>query len=574
MQRSLCAQSVIFAATAGLSGPALLAQHCDPPADLILANLAGEQVQPKAASVVDAADYVAWFDNASGGYDVRLQRLDARGNETFAHNGLLIADRNFSSTQDYGLATDAAGHALLAFRDDRFGGVRITAQRIAPDGSMPWGPGGVQFANGSDFVASPKIAATSDGHVVVAWTNESTVRLQRLDASGNVLWMSDVVLSDPNASLSLCDLKPALDGGVIASWVRSASFNSPKHLYAQRLDADGNLLWGANHVAVFDGGSLQFGNFPPMVSDGSGGAVFAWYSTSGSLQCFVQRLDADGNEVFPHNGVPVSINPLQDRVSPSAAFDSNTGETYVFWMEQRNAQSERGVYGQRFDASGARQWGDNGVVIRPVSPSTDFRSINAAFTAGGAMASFIESAGFGNDAVRAAGLDPAGDFTWSPAVVDVTPGGVERARLVSTAGSASGRITLVWQHGSTGSSDLHAQAIRIGTGTLGWAPLDLLLSGSCPGAVTITVRDCTPGRRVAILHARGAGSLRIPDGNPCAGTRLCLNATAQVGAILDADRSGWVRLMRQLPPAACAGRVLIQAIDVTTCGTSRPAATP
>jgi len=190
------------------------------------------------------------------------------------------------------------------------------------------------------------------------------------------------------------------------------------------------------------------------------------------------------------------------------------------------------------------------------------------------MVGFIESAGFGNDAVRAAGLDPAGSFTWSPAIVDVTPGGLERARLVSAAGSASGRITLVWQHGASGSADLHAQAIRIGTGMLGWVPLDLLLSGSCPGAVTITVRDATPGRRVAIIHARGAGSLRIPDGNPCAGPRLCVNATAQLGAIVDADRSGMVRLTRQLPPIACGGRVLIQAIDLTTCGTSRAVATP
>ncbi len=574
MSRFCFSFAVVVAVAGGSVEPIASAQnYCGPAVDMILSDLSGEQVQPKVVGTLDGGAYVSWFDNATGGYDVRLQRLDAQGNEVFAHDGLLIADRGFSSTQDYGLAVDDADHALLTFRDDRFGGTRITAQRIAPDGSMPWGGNGVQFGNGTDFVASPKIAAVSDGDIVMAWTNESTVRLQRLDAAGNILWNNDVVLSDPSASYSLSDLKATLDGGVIASWVRSASFNSPKHLYAQRIDAAGNLAWNVNHVAVFDGGSLQFGNFPPMVADGSGGAVFAWYSTSGSLQCFVQRLDADGHEIFAHNGVPVSTNGNQERVSPSAAFDPDTNETYVFWMEQRNAQSERGVYGQRLDASGSRLWSNNGLEIRPVSPSMDYRSINGVFSAGGAMVGFIESAGFGNDAVRAAGLDPAGSFTWSPAIVDVTPGGLERARLVS-AGSASGRITLAWQHGASGSADLHAQAIRIGTGTLGWVPLDLIVSGTCPGPVTITVRDATPGRRVAIIHARGAGSLRIPDGNPCAGTGLCVNATAQLGAILDADRSGMVRLTRQLPPPACGGGVLIQAIDLTTCGTSRAVETP
>ena len=38
-------------------------------------------------------------------------------------------------------------------------------------------------------------------------------------------------------------------------------------------------------MKVFDGGSLQFGEFPYFLSDGNGGAVFAWYSSSPSLQC-------------------------------------------------------------------------------------------------------------------------------------------------------------------------------------------------------------------------------------------------------------------------------------------------
>ena len=43
---------------------------------------------------------------------------------------------------------------------------------------------------------------------------------------------------------------------------------------AQKLDATGALLWGAGHVAVFDGGSLQFGNFPDFVTDGAGFGIW------------------------------------------------------------------------------------------------------------------------------------------------------------------------------------------------------------------------------------------------------------------------------------------------------------
>ena len=53
----------------------------------------------------------------------------------WAHNGILVADRGFSSTQDYDLDVDTSGHAVICFRDDRFGGTKITAQRFAPDGT-------------------------------------------------------------------------------------------------------------------------------------------------------------------------------------------------------------------------------------------------------------------------------------------------------------------------------------------------------------------------------------------------------------------------------------------------------
>lgn len=64
-----------------------------------------EQVQPKMVATGDGGFYVSWFDS-NNGYSVYLQRLSAAGVEQWAHNGLLVAARNFTSTQDYGLAID------------------------------------------------------------------------------------------------------------------------------------------------------------------------------------------------------------------------------------------------------------------------------------------------------------------------------------------------------------------------------------------------------------------------------------------------------------------------------------
>src|SRR5262245_1821552 len=121
---------------AALPRPAAAQWVDDPMVNLEIADGPNEQTQVKLAPTSDGGTYVGWFDNATGGYDVRLQRLDPAGNELWPHNGVLIADRGFSSTTDWDLAVDAGDEAYLTFRDDRLTGIQITATRVNGSGAQ------------------------------------------------------------------------------------------------------------------------------------------------------------------------------------------------------------------------------------------------------------------------------------------------------------------------------------------------------------------------------------------------------------------------------------------------------
>ncbi len=463
---------MLILGTALLAAPAA-AQWSDT-ANLSVADNSGEQVQPKTVATSDGGHYVSWFDNSTGGYDVYLQRVDAAGVEQWAHNGVLVADRGFSSTQDYGLDVATDGSALLVFRDDRFGGEQITAARVMTDGTLAWGVNGVQLTSDAAFHAAPGIAGTSGGNMVVAWTNDSVVKLQSLDAAGTPLWGAGVTLSD-SAGLSFADIHGSTAGGVILSWVRAAGFSSPKILHCQKLDVTGSALWnGGNSIALFDTSSLQFGNFPDFITDGSGGAVFSWY-TSGPLQCFAQRILADGTEAFPHNGSPGSTNMSNTRVSPDAAFDPATNRTYLFWTEMNSGQSQRGVSGQCFDANGAAQWSATGAELLPLS-GNDRGFVQAALLGDGVAVGVIDSASFGNDTIRAARVNSDGTFAWAPALVDVSHDVADLGRLAMIA-TDTDEVVLAWQH----DNDIRAQNLN-GDGSMGPSgspcPADFDSSGS------------------------------------------------------------------------------------------------
>ncbi len=96
---------------------------------------------------------------------------------------------------------------------------------------------------------------------------------------------------------------------------------------------------------------------------------------------------------------------------------------------------------------------------------------------------------------------------------------------------------------------------------------DLSISGTCPGEVTFTISGWEPESNVAVLFSTAPGSLRIPGGYTCAGTRLGLSPrNIRVLINFHTDEFGYASYALRLPAGACRGSS--QAISLDTCSTS------
>ena len=224
----------------------------DPDTNLVIADRVQDQVHPKLAPTGDGGFYVGWYDDAAGGYDVALQRLDAAGVELWGHNGIIVADTGFEWVEagGYDLTVDAAGDALLAFCDDRGGTEHITVARIAPDGTMPWGEDGVVVDAGPVRTA-PAIASTTDDQVVVAWSHDKAIRVRRLDLAGRAVWPAGVTIASmqnrlgPQAAIVRCmPNTPALLGCGASGLFANDNCSAQQREFAQRvLAAVGITCW-------------------------------------------------------------------------------------------------------------------------------------------------------------------------------------------------------------------------------------------------------------------------------------------------------------------------------------------
>jgi hypothetical protein len=448
--------------------------------NLVLADRSNEQVQPKLAATADGGFYASWFDNSSGGYDVYLQRLDVTGTEQWAHNGVLVANRDLSSTQDYGLDIDASGNALLAFGySDGTGTLQVLAQKVAPDGSLLWGSPGIFLSADAGGTNAAKISATGDGNVAVAWSaSDGSVVVQKLDPDGNPLWAGGGISIVPSSGLFfLADLHGDSDGNVIVSWV--PNIGSAHELWTQKLSAaDGSNLWGASPVQVFNGtgGALQFGNFPYFIYDGSGGAVFVWYTVGATGAVRVQHILADGSAAFAQNGVLASTSTSQNHFEPDGAYDAVSGDIYALWREtDASTQTHVGVYAQRIDNTGARQWGNNGKVLVPLSLLDQTQMVALPVAGGGMLAAWASNDAPNPMPIHVARLDTAGNYVWPAQVVDITTEANDVGRLTGALSSA-GYAAYAWTaNAASFSGDIHAQNINPDA-TLGVEVLDRIFA--------------------------------------------------------------------------------------------------
>jgi len=471
-----CLASIVVLAIISnvLPGAARAQWSSDPSNNLSVGDGAGDQVQPKIAPTSDGGCYISWYSNAGGGYDVRMQRLNNRGEEQWAHNGILIADRSVSSTVDYGMVSDGV-NAIIVFNDDRIVPNQITAQKVDPSGTLLWNDAaGVNVGPGSTGGSPPSIARLSDGGFGVIWngtTAPTQTQIQKLDSNGALQWtqisQGDPVVGTPRP-FQASDVQAADAGGLIAWFVRCSGSNcvtSAKHLYAQKYDGTGAPQWGAGlPIAIYTASGLSTGYFPKFLPDGAGGGVFGWYEGGLNRDAFIQHVLSDGTLKFPSPIANTGATPGRIRIGAGLAYDQASGIYYLASTETDSAtQSQNSVFVQKFDAAGARQWGDTGLTLLPATNTTQPSFVQAQLLGDGVAVYYMKTTSALTHVVAGAHVDAEQTIVWD--VLAASNGGEGKSRLTSAI-SACGYHIVAFGNGSAGSNDVRAQNVRA-DGTFG-----------------------------------------------------------------------------------------------------------
>jgi hypothetical protein len=338
----------------------------------------------------------------------------------------------------------------------------------------------------------------------------SRLYAQRIDASGQLMWSGPVSVSTDTTHASRPQVDADGAGGVVIAW---SSFRSvTDDVYAQHIDAGGTRLWGDAGVAVAP--STTFTRFlPGVVSDANGGAVVVWLQfhpaaagervTAIRQDLFAQRLDGNGAAQWAADGQQLSLN-MHLGSQDTVCTDGAGGAYVVYYGDSLRVQHVTVAGGLPWGPAGLAMTNANVFLWTPMVRSPD----------GGVIVCWGPYATY--PLVAAQSIRPDGQLRWGPQGVMVSTASSVHS-YPALAADPYGGATFAWSDtrngGNFSNADIYAQ--RVGaSGTLG-LPAEpphairlALASAPCParGADPVQLRFALPadGRvRLALYDLSG-----------------------------------------------------------------------
>jgi hypothetical protein len=327
-----------------------------------ICDLDEHQLYARVAAGHEGISYVVWTDfRSTSDYDIYAQKLDSHGKELWTVGGIPLLSG--PAHQIYPrIISDGEDGFIIIWEQQTTGPIyAIKAQKYDVDGSEQWNSGGVTLVSGSVVNHDVEMISDGLGGIVVTWYSDAAgsdnVYAQRVDSDGNALWGTNGTrLCDDPADQTYNCVCPDGSGGAIVAWYDFRG--ADQDIYAQRILSNGMLDWTSDGTDVCTASGTQ--RVFSVVETGNGGAYIIWEDGRGiDYDIYAQRLSSNGYERWATDGIPIcSASGNQD---DPAGIPDGEGGAIVVWGDGRNSSGD--IYAQRIDLDGNGLWVADGTAV-------------------------------------------------------------------------------------------------------------------------------------------------------------------------------------------------------------------
>lgn len=248
----------------------------------------------------DGNTWLLWADMHTR--HIYLQVIDKTGTPVWSEARELYDQPSSWHEYKLWLAVDGLGGVVAAWRysDD----TPVEVHSVSIGGEVQISPAGVFFGE-NDSATLPEPTMDGEGGLVALWAAGGSVLAQRIDSQGQMAWGEDGVVVANNLAARGTE-SPHFQGsdqpgGTVVSW--EADTADGLIWRAQRIDTQGNLLWGIDGVTistVVEGGWRW--QWSATTSDGA--AILSGVATENAYrESRIQKVDTEGNVLWGKDGI-------------------------------------------------------------------------------------------------------------------------------------------------------------------------------------------------------------------------------------------------------------------------------
>jgi hypothetical protein len=359
-----------------------------------VANSSADEARPFAVTDGNGGVIVAYERHDGDRVTLLAQRVSSSGAVAWSGPTTFPADASDSNQKRLSAVMSDGDGGLFAVYEVRYtsgeysGDCDLHAQRLSGSGARLWTEDeiGVTVSSGEKTLERNVAMVADSDHGFTAvfeaewrsgeYAGDWDIFGQRLDSSGKMLWndgdRSKTVSSAKWIERAVAAL-PDGKGGLFAvfeSEPREGEHAGDCDVYAQRLDADGAMLWNEGKKSSYVASGKWGEKRPALVSDGAGGAiiVFEQYAPqdnfAGDIDLGADRLTGEGKLLWSttekNEAADVAVRDDLLERNFSAASDGAGGVLVVYEAEARIGKfaGRSDLLAQRLGPDGKLLWPD------------------------------------------------------------------------------------------------------------------------------------------------------------------------------------------------------------------------
>ncbi|MCF7919519.1 MAG: T9SS type A sorting domain-containing protein [Candidatus Cloacimonetes bacterium] len=335
---------------------------------------------------------------------------------------------------------------------------------------VEWLEDGIPVRQGVNIEWFRSAISLEDGGCVFTWSDtrlgDRDVFAQRVDSDGNMLWGVEAAMV--NGEINRQEDIVVINGNddeTIYAWVEFRHEDAGD-IYAQKLDGNGNIMWASEGVPLCLVEDIQISI--NIVSDASGGAYIIWLDdrNPGGSDIYGTHILSDGSIAEGWDTDGNAIIAMDGNQTGHTFWEDGAGGAIVVWTDTRNA-SNQDLYMQRISWDGTLLWDTNGTLLCGAPQIQESAKISPDGT-GNFIVTWWDKRNENDGDIYANRIDLDGNILWANDLVIYQGFGIQRNPRITESSDTGAIIT--WEDGRYVSEfkDIFVQKVTT-NGTLSWA---------------------------------------------------------------------------------------------------------